>query len=93
MVRSNDQSICRRVGNGVLEEGEAGRTVLPLGDHASKFRRGAKAIAQQVGLRGSDGVWLAFINGERVDEFQNQRSISSGGRTAARSCFRTARSR
>lgn len=63
------------------EEGEAGRSLIQLSDHAAKAWDRAEAVAQQVGFGGEDGVRFALIQGELANEAQDRVDVLGGGGT------------
>ena len=72
---------------GVVEEvkGKAGRSAVVLGYQAEIEGVGSKAVAQQVGFGGGDGVRLALIGGQGANKGENLRNIG-GGRGPNRGC-------
>ena len=62
------------------EKGETRRSLIQLGDDAAKAWRGVKAIAQEVGFGGEDGIRFALVQGKLADEAQDDGNVLGGGR-------------
>jgi hypothetical protein len=61
------------------EEGESGGGAITLGHDAAEARGGAEAVAQEVGFGGEDGVGLALIEGQLMDEGEDLGDVGGGG--------------
>ncbi len=61
---------------------KSGRRPIPLGDQAIEPTwRVTEAVAQQIGFGSLDRMRFAFVDGEFVDQFEDERHVGGDGFT------------